>query len=242
VPVTVPVIQYHKIDEPSPSARVRGGFTPLERFARQMTHLKSRGYTFHTASELIESYKIHAQFPPRGIAITFDDGCRDNFTNAFPVLRNLGIKATFFIVPSCIGEISSKTQPNGEEPRPHLSREEIHEMHRFGMEFGSHTTNHRLLHQIPIQDARYEIENAKSQIEDLLQKPCMTLAYPAGFYTPEVQRIIEAAGHICAFSTTLGPPDRIDLFAINRIEILRRDRFLFQFARKLREFETPSSN
>jgi peptidoglycan/xylan/chitin deacetylase (PgdA/CDA1 family) len=240
--VTVPVIQYHKIDEPSPNARVRGGFTPPERFARQMTHLKSRGYTFHTASELIEFYKIHAKFPPHGISITFDDGCRDNFTNAFPVLRKLGIKATFFIVPSCIGEISSKTQPNGEEARPHLSREEIREMRQFGMEFGSHTVNHLLLHEIPIQDARYEIENAKSLIEDLLQTPCKTLAYPAGFYTPEVQRIIGAAGHICAFSTTLGPADRIDLFAINRIEILRRDRFLFQFARKLRTLEMPSPN
>jgi peptidoglycan/xylan/chitin deacetylase (PgdA/CDA1 family) len=233
MPMTVPVIQYHKIDIPSPHARVRGGFTPPERFARQMAHLKSHGYTFFTASELIEFYTGHGEFPPRGIAITFDDGCRDNFTSAFPILRELGIKATFFIVPSCIGEISSKTQPHGGEPRLHMSREEIREMHRFEMEFGSHTTNHRLLHEIPIVDAQYEIESAKSQIEDLLQTTCKAFAYPAGFYTPAVQRIIAAAGHICAFSTTLGPRDSIDLFAMNRIEILRRERFLFQFARKL---------
>lgn len=238
--VTVPVIQYHKIDMPSPHVRVRGGFTPPERFARQMKYLKSYDYSFHTAAELIEIYRSRGEFPLRGLAITFDDGCSDNFTNAFPVLRELGIKATFFIVPSCIGEVSAKTQPAGEAPRPHMSREEIREMQRFGMEFGSHTTNHRLLHEIPIQDARYEIENAKSQIEALLQTPCKTLAYPAGFYTPEVQRIVAAAGHICAFSTTLGARDRIDLFAMNRVEILRRDRFLFQFARKLRTLEQPN--
>jgi nucleoside-diphosphate-sugar epimerase len=46
--------------------------------------------------------------------------------------------------------------------------------------------------------------------------------------------VIEEAGHIAAFSTVYGPDDRPDVYALNRIEILRRDRFLFQFARKVK--------
>jgi peptidoglycan/xylan/chitin deacetylase (PgdA/CDA1 family) len=232
----VPVIQYHMIDLPSPGARVRGGFTPPKRFARQMKYLMSHGYSFFTASELIELYLERRRFPPRGLAITFDDGCLDNYTNAFPVLRELGIKATMFIVPSCIGETNAKALAAGEPPRAHVSREQILQMSRFGIEFGSHSMNHRLFHQIAARDVRDEVETAKRYLEELLQKPCKSFAYPAGYYTAEAERIIQAAGHICAFSTSYGPNDRIDLYAINRTEILRRDRFLFQFARKVAPF------
>jgi peptidoglycan/xylan/chitin deacetylase (PgdA/CDA1 family) len=182
----------------------------------------------------MEHYLTNGDFPPLAISITLDDGFRDNYTDAFPVLKELGIKVTMFIVPACIGTISSKALAAGEEPRVHLTREEIIEMSQYGIEFGSHTMNHRLLHQIPLPEARYEVESAKGYLEELLQIPCRTFAYPAGFYTPQVKRIVESSGHICAFSTTHGPHDRLDLYAINRMEILYRDCFLFQFARKIR--------
>lgn len=235
-PVTVPVIQYHMIDVPTRRSRVRGGFTPPERFAKQMGYLKSHRFVFYTAAELIEHFRRDGKFPEHGITITFDDGCRDNYTNAFPVLRELGIKATMFIVPSCVGEITAKPLAEGEEARPHVSREEILEMSRCGVEFGSHSMNHRLLHEIPTNDVEYEVRSAKGYLEDLLQTPCHSFAYPAGYYTAEAQRIIAAAGHACAFSTVHGPTSHLDLYAMNRVEILRRDRFLFQFAKKLKRF------
>jgi peptidoglycan/xylan/chitin deacetylase (PgdA/CDA1 family) len=229
----VPVIQYHMIDIPPPGARVRGGFTPPKRFARQMVYLKKSGFVFYTAAGLVEYFRANAKFPEQGLAITFDDGCTDNYTNAFPVLKELGIKATMFVVPSCLGQKNSKTLPGGEPPRPHFTREQMLEMSKFGIEFGSHSMNHRLLHEIPLNEARYEIESAKGYLEELLERPCKTFAYPAGYFTPEVEEVIRNAGHLCAFSTTYGPQDRLDLYAINRTEIFRRDRFVWQFARKI---------
>ena len=238
----IPVIQYHMIDVPPRGARVRGGFTPPARFARQMAHLAESGFVFYTAAELMEYFCANRRFPEKGIAITFDDGCTDNYTNAFPVLKELGIKATMFVVPSCIGETNSKTLPAGEPPRPHFTREQILEMSKFGIEFGSHSMNHRLLHEIPLHEAQFEIESAKGYLEDLLQQPCKTFAYPAGFYTSDIERVIECAGHTCAFSTTYGPQDRLDLYAINRTEIFRRDRFVWQFARKVQNLKIPASS
>jgi peptidoglycan/xylan/chitin deacetylase (PgdA/CDA1 family) len=231
----VPVIQYHMIDKPSRTSRVRGGFTPPGRFAKQMRYLKAQGFVFYTAAELIDFYLENGEFPAKGITVTFDDGCQDSYTNAFPVLRELGIKATIFLVPSVIGQISAKPLAQGEEPRPHLSREEILEMAKHGIEFGSHTTNHRLLHELKPEEVKYEVEDAKKQIEEMLQKPCRTLAYPAGFFTATVERIVAEAGYTCAFSTVYGPKAPIDLYALNRVEILRRDRFMWQFARKVKE-------
>ena len=235
-----PVIQYHKIDLPGPGSLVRGGFTPPQRFARQMAFLKKSGFACYTVSALIEHFKEHARFPERGIAVTLDDGWLDNYTNAFPVLQALGIVATVFIVPSCLGESSTKAAAEGEIARAHLSRQQVREMSDAGIEFGSHSLNHRLLHQLPHKEVVLEVEEAKRQIEELTGKECKTFAYPAGYYNQQAQQIIADAGHIAAFSTTYGPVDKMDLFALNRIEILRRDRFRFQFARKVEGLRSNS--
>jgi hypothetical protein len=75
----------------------------------------------------------------------------------------------------------------------------------------------------------------------LLQKRCKVFAYPAGFFTDEARRILEKTGHVAAFTTVYGPTDRLDLYALNRVEILRRDRFLFQFGRKVKQLQSPQS-
>lgn len=230
----IPVIQYHKIDKPGAGVLVRGGFTPPGRFARQMAYLKKRGFVFYTASELIEFYRQNGVFPPNGIAVTLDDGWKDNFTNAFPVLRRLGIKATIFVVPSCIGTNSSKAMAEGESDREHLTREDIIEMSAAGIEFGSHSMNHKLLDRVSPDEVKYEVEQSKREMEDMIQQPCKTLAYPGGFYSETAQQMIENAGYIAAFSTVFGPAETIDLYALNRIEIFRRDRFLFQFGKRVK--------
>jgi len=230
----IPVIFYHKIDKPAPDSLVRGGFTPPRRFARQMAYLKKAGYVFYTASELVAHFKQQGVFPQNGIAVTFDDGWQDNYSNAFPVLRNLGIKATIFIIPACIGETSTRAAAAGEGPRRHLSREEMLEMSRQGIEFGSHSMTHRLLPQLSAAEVQQEVMEAKQHLEDLTQQPCLTFAYPAGYFSDEAKKIIRAAGHTAAFTTVYGPTDQIDLYALNRTEVLRRDRLMFQFANKVK--------
>jgi peptidoglycan/xylan/chitin deacetylase (PgdA/CDA1 family) len=234
--VIPPVIQYHKIDKPERGTLVRGGFTPPRRFARQLAFLKQRGCVFYTASKLIEYLNEYDKFPEHGIAVTLDDGWQDNYTNAFPVLQELGLVATVYIVPSCLGKRSTKAVAAGESVREHLSPQQVLEMSEAGIEFGSHSLNHRLLHRLPREEIVLEVEEAKRQIEGLTQKECKTFAYPAGHYNELAQQIIRDAGHIAAFSTSYGPSgpvDKLDLYALNRIEILRRDRFRFQFARKV---------
>lgn len=232
--MTGPFIFYHKIDTPPRDARIRGGYTPLKRFAKQMAFLKKEGTVFYTASEIIEHYNENGSFPTRGLAITFDDGWKDNYENAFPILRALNIKATIFLISSCLGQISVKAQSEGETAREHLSIENILEMSRQGIEFGSHTLNHKLLDRIPGDEVKIEVEQSKSQLEELLNKPCKVLAYPGGHYNEIARQAIVGAGYIAALTTSYGPTDHFDLHALNRTEILRRDRFLFQFARKVR--------
>lgn len=161
----IPVLLYHKISKPRSDTRIRGAFTPPRRFFKQMSYLKSQGFVFYTASELIKHFEERGEFPRRAVALTFDDGWKDNYTNAFPVLKQLGIKATIFIIPSSIGQMSSGATAEGEKPHAHLSQEEILEMSREGIEFGSHTMTHKLLNKIPESEVISEIEGAKREIE-----------------------------------------------------------------------------
>ncbi|HTH51533.1 MAG TPA: polysaccharide deacetylase family protein [Pyrinomonadaceae bacterium] len=224
-----PVLLYHKLDSPPPDAKLRGPYTPPQRFARQMLYLKKRGFSFRTASELVEHYRDHGRFPEKAVTITFDDGWRDNYTNGFPIFRELDIRPTIFLVASCVGSSSVKAVAEGESAREHLTADQVREMSDWGVEFGSHTMNHAHLDRIPIDEASLEIAGAKTAIEDLTQKPCKTLAYPAGFFNDEVKDIAAAAGHTAAFTTSYGKADKFDLFELNRIEVLRRHLFLFQF-------------
>jgi len=230
----IPVLIYHKIDFLPSDVRIRGAFTSPHRFAKQIAYLKKKEFDFHTVSELVNFYKNNGKFPPKGIALTFDDGWEDNYTNAFPVLQKFGVKATIFLVSSCIGQTSAKVTPEGEGARAHLSQMQILEMSQYGIEFGSHSSNHKLFNRISTEEIELEVRESKSYIENLLQKECSVFAYPAGFYTEAAKKIIKNSGYNAAFSTVYGANDDIDLYAINRVEILRRDGYPFQFAKKIK--------
>lgn len=229
-----PFIYYHKIDRPTADVKIRGAFTKPRKFERQMLYLKRSGFEFLTASEMIDRYLNDGRFPNRAISITFDDGWKDNYTHAFPIMKKLEIIATIFLVPDVIGETTDAVTAEGEGPREHLSHNDIQEMSDAGVEMASHSFSHELFDRIDDTKIEEEITNSKAAIESLVQKECKTLAYPAGFFTQAAKETAKKAGYIAAFSTCYGPVEPIDLFAINRTEILRRDGYPFAFQRKIK--------
>jgi peptidoglycan/xylan/chitin deacetylase (PgdA/CDA1 family) len=232
--VESPVLLYHKIDRPTSDVKIRGAFTSPRRFARQMSYLKQRGFKFFSASEFVAYYLEHQKFPERGVCVTFDDGWKDNYIYAFPVLRDLHIPATVFLVTSCIGETTSKVTATGEGPREHLSADDIREMSEGGIEFGSHSMNHKLFDRVEADEVASEVCDSKKYLENLLQQDCRVFAYPAGFHTEFARDAVRRAGYVAAFSTVYGSDDNPDLFALNRSEILRRHGQPFRFGRKMR--------
>lgn len=230
-----PFLLYHKIDLPTADVRIRGAFTAPKKFEKQISYLLKKGFSFFTASELISYYQNNGEFPAKSVSITFDDGWKDNFTKAFPILKKYGAKATVFLVSSCIGQTTAKVTADGEDVREHLSESDILEMSKGGIEFGSHSFNHKLFHQISEQEIDFEVTESKKAIENLTQKDCKVFAYPAGFFTEYAKNAIKNAGFIGAFSTFYGSTDAPDLYALNRVEILRRDGYPFKFGRKIKQ-------
>lgn len=229
-----PILLYHKIDRPTPDVRIRGAFTNPRRFERQMSYLVRGGYRFFSASSMADQYLELGRFPDKSVCITFDDGWKDNYTYAFPILKKFQIPATVFVVPACIGTTTAMVTADGEGSREHLSMEDIREMSASGIEFGSHSMNHKLFNSISAEEIEREVTESKTFIENLLQKRCDTLAYPAGFFTKEAKLLVKTAGFLGAFSTVYGANEQPDIFALNRLEVLRRDRMPFRFAKKIK--------
>lgn len=65
-------------------------------FREQMTLLRERFHPVRFA-DLAAALAGGPPLPPRAVIVTFDDGYDDNFRCAFPILRELGVPATFFV-------------------------------------------------------------------------------------------------------------------------------------------------
>lgn len=230
----VPVLAYHKIDLPTPDVKIRGAFTAPRKFERQIAYLKRKGFEFYTTSELIKFYLERGEFPPKALAITFDDGWKDNYVNAFPILKKYGARATVFLIPAVLGKTTDAVTAEGEGAREHMSEGDVVEMSKAGIEFSSHSFSHKLFDRVSEQEIEFEVTESKKFIENLTQKECSTFAYPAGFFTGFAKRAIEKAGYAAAFSTVYGANEELDVYELNRVEILRRDSFPFRFGSKIK--------
>ena len=88
------ILMYHSIRKDPGETHSELVVTP-ESFEKQLKFLQSKGYKFLTISELLNSKSN--QYPR--VAITFDDGFKDNYEIAFPLLRKYGAKATIYLAP-----------------------------------------------------------------------------------------------------------------------------------------------
>ncbi|MEM4407031.1 MAG: polysaccharide deacetylase family protein [Candidatus Methanomethylicaceae archaeon] len=138
------------------------------------------------------------------VAITFDDGYRDNYEYAFPLLQRYKIPATFFVTVGLLVNDRKvverflylrNCEPWEIEP---LSWEQVREMHRTGMEIGVHTYSHPNLAHLSVDEAKSELQIAKEILEAQLGSEVATLAYPFGKYrrhfTDETVRIAKDLG------------------------------------------------
>ena len=104
--IRVPILMYHYLSAPPPGADAvrRSLSVSPETFAEHLRYLKEAGYETISLADLALALQIGHPLPERPIVITFDDGYRDNYTQAFPLLRAQGYTATFFLVTGPIDE------------------------------------------------------------------------------------------------------------------------------------------
>lgn len=192
------VLMYHGID-PGSSGQSWKWSLPVHLFASHLKMLKRFGWTTLTARELINPDHV----PAKSVVITFDDGYQDNYDQAFPLLKEFGMKATWFVVTRDIGSRAGWPDSSPFQRRM-LNASQLLEMHASGMEIASHTCSHADLSVSSEDQARFEIERSKKELEDLLGEPVFSFAYPFGRFTDKTVCSVEQAGYSLAFITNPG--------------------------------------
>jgi peptidoglycan/xylan/chitin deacetylase (PgdA/CDA1 family) len=158
------------------------------------------------------------------LAITFDDGYRDNHRTAAPILARHGLPACFFVTTGFIG---SREVPWWDAragiASEWMSWDEIRDLRTLGFEIGAHTVSHADLGQLEGAPARAEIVGSKSALEAQLGAPVSLFAYPFGrqqALTEANRMLVREAGFVCcasAFGGTVRAGD--DPYRLHRMPV-----------------------
>ncbi len=165
-------------------------------FERQLEELRRRGFRFVPLPEMIGDIRRNGREPHKAAAITFDDGWADNHEYALPILRRLGLSATFFLT-------TEHLRRGAADPRK-MNRAQLCELVRAGMIIGGHTRTHADLTRMPESQAKAEITGCRADLEDALGQPVTSFAYPGGAFNRRVADWTREAGYEAACSV-LGP-------------------------------------
>jgi peptidoglycan/xylan/chitin deacetylase (PgdA/CDA1 family) len=220
-PETLRILMYHRVSDTLDSDILT--VTPFA-FGQQMMWLKEEGWDVLPVREALLKLE-NGSLPLRAVAITFDDGYRDNYDEAFPILLRQGFPATVFPVTGFVLGESEHRRYRGSSPSvPYLTVEQIQEMKKAGIDFGGHTHTHPLLTKISVDAASEEISRAKKLLEEWTGEKSTLFAYPNGLYSRDHFRILDGLGYEAAFSVRPGANRAGTLrWVLRRTEISGRD-------------------
>jgi len=164
-----------------------------DRFRAQMRTMRRRGYRFIALSEFVAH--LDPGEPPDGLcALTFDDGSVDNLEVVAPLLAELDAPATMFVCPGLLGAAHFAMPPAARVRL--MDGDQLRELARSPMvEIGSHTNTHADLSGATAEDAYREMASSKLALEELLQRPVHSFAYPKCAYSPSCPAAARRAGY-----------------------------------------------
>ncbi len=230
-PRRLTILGYHSVSDPKNQRELHGELyrhlsVPADVFEREMQYLKDRGYTFISFADLAAIERKERPMPPRPVMVYFDDGYRDNFINAYPILKKMEIPATLFIAVDCV---EGRGNPWGatvsDVAGVFLSWDEIRNM-KGVFSLGTHTMSHRKLVALLPEEVRHELAESRRIIEERTGEPVIAISYPKSRWNLEVQKIAEDLGFSYILShdrgANYGPPYKF----LNKIPIGPRDTFV----------------
>ncbi|MDR1075731.1 MAG: polysaccharide deacetylase family protein [Xanthomonadaceae bacterium] len=202
-PAVIPILMYHNISPlPAGITRYKALYVRPRTFARQMWLLRRMGYTGLSMSAAM-SY-LRGEKQGKAAVITLDDGYRDNFEHALPVLREHGFSATCYVVSDHVGQHNVWDSDKLGIEKPLMSAAQLREWHRGGMEVGAHTRTHPRLSECGGKHLDNEIRGGKQALEDIVGAPVSQFCYPYGDFNERALDCVAESGFDAATTTRRG--------------------------------------
>jgi len=184
-------------------------------FSRQLDYLKRFG-DFISLSDAVGMLESGDPVKGRYFCVTFDDGFKNNLTNAVPILVDKGATAAFFLTTDYIGSDIEADRDrlmgffdHGSTLMEFLDWDDCRKMLDAGMEIGSHTVHHARLSLLEEAEAGAELATSKQVIESNLEQPCEHFCSPFGipvrdFRPDRDPGLVRAAGYRSMLTTERG--------------------------------------
>lgn len=203
------VLVYHTIDEVKGQPICPEMISP-ERFEQQLQWLSR----CHRVTPLIETLSSKRN----SVALTFDDGYRDNLTAALPLLEKYSMPATIFMVAGFVDRDG------------YLSESELREISKHPLvTIGSHGLWHRNFNELSETEARFELTESRRALENITGQPITLLAWPYGECSSHLEQLSGECGYAASWSVWKGNNSRHSLW---RVPLGARDN-LVRFAAKV---------
>jgi peptidoglycan/xylan/chitin deacetylase (PgdA/CDA1 family) len=205
--VALPILMYHSISndpEPGVPAYYKMNTDPAL-FEQHLRCLNAKGFRSVSLDEAVRLLQQGWPKEERRVAITFDDGFRNFYDVAFPLLKKYGHVATVYLPTGFIGENRQSFQN-----KECLTWQEVRTLCAYGIRIGSHTVNHSVLYGLSWEDIENELSVSKQQIEKALGKAVTSFAYPYAFpqhdrhFTEEFIRLLRRQGYQNSVTTMIG--------------------------------------
>jgi peptidoglycan/xylan/chitin deacetylase (PgdA/CDA1 family) len=229
----VVVLMYHRVND----FRNDELSVKPDQFRRQVRWLHDMGFKNMLIRDLESLVERNEPLPEnRNVIFSFDDGYEDNFTTAFPILKEFGYTGMFYLTADIIGtekmfELDKKESGQVEHNRI-MNWEQATKLLSEGMEIGSHTSSHAILTTIPDDQARQELVGSKKEIESKLGVEISSFCYPGGFFNSSHEKMVNETGYRSACTADMGIWRGGNILRIPRVGVLASDS-LFIFKTKV---------
>lgn len=203
--IVAPILLYHHVEGQEFNNRYT---VSIPDFRVQMEALSEMGYTTISLSLFLDALLDGADLPEKPILISFDDGHRSVYENAFPIMKEFNFTGVFYIVANRLGGVEN-----------FVDVKELNEMMDAGWDVGSHGFSHIDLTQAHDSVAK-EIGESKSRLSNALSTQILTFAYPFGTIDPFLAQKVNDYGYRAGMGlgTNIVHTWR-NLFYLERIEI-----------------------
>lgn len=193
------VVAFHRVNDSGAENGLTCSVDTFKRYCRFF----SQYFQVVSLRDLVDKLEKAAPLD-RELAITFDDGYQDNYEYAAPILRSMGLPATFFVVSQYIGtQFVAWWDRSLSTHQPWMTWDQVQELGREGFEIGAHTRTHANLGEVAGGEAWREILGSRLELEEKLSTRIDLFAYPYGAETNISERnreAIKSAGFRCCCS------------------------------------------
>ena len=190
----ISILMYHQIGDFRGVSAHRAVYCQRRRFAAQMALLKALRCPVLGMDEVFACLSGDRPIPPRAVALTFDDGYRNFYEEALPVLQRHGFPATVYAIAGAVGE-TDWLPGDGLPVAPLMDAGQLRACRRAGITVGSHALSHVPLAGLPAAALGRELTESRARLEDLLGEPVRHLCYPFGSHDLAAVETAATAGY-----------------------------------------------